>query len=132
VASVEQLTCAVLGKKGTEKENSLLKYLRSLTTVTSRNILIAAARRCQKIAQDILYNVLGQHKLDNAFFQISFGDSLGGIFGSTPTYIMHALEEGIIEYITDTFLTPMTDTMAAMLDAYVEKILGPTSSRCHN
>jgi hypothetical protein len=96
VASVEPLTCAVLGNKGTEKELSWLEHLQILTTVTSRNILKAAARRCQKIAQDILYDVLGQHKLDNAFFQVSFGDSFWGSFGSTPTDLMHALEEGII------------------------------------
>ncbi len=103
-----------------------------MNTQTLRNTLVSAAKRRKKIARDILYGALGQHQVDNAFFPISFGDSLCGIFGSTPTDLMHALEEGIIKYITDTFLTPMPDSMASMLDAYVEKILGPTSSRCHN
>ena len=96
------------------------------------NTLKAASSRHQKIARDILYGVLGQHKVDNAFFGVSFGDSPCGIFGSTPTDLMHALEERIIKYITDTFLTVLPDTMAARLDAYVERLLGPTSSRCHN
>jgi hypothetical protein len=103
-----------------------------LNTVTLRNTLIAAAKRRKKIARDILYGALGQHKVDNAFFPISFGDSLCGIFGSTPTDLMHALEEGVVKYITETFLTLMSDTMAELLDAYVEKLFGPTSSRSYN
>ncbi len=86
-----------------------------------RNTLVSAAKRRKKIARDILYGALGQHQADNAFFPISFGASCCGIFGSTPTDLMHALEEGIIKYITDTFLTPMPDSMASMLDAYVKR-----------
>jgi hypothetical protein len=131
---VEQLTLAVFGFKGsgTEKETVSVEFLWSLPTAAGKTNLKAAAKRRQRIARDILHCALGQHRVDNAFFPISFGDSLHGIFGSTPTDLMHVLEEGIIKYMTDTFLTPMSDTMAAMLDAYVEKILGPASSRCHN
>ena len=83
----------------------------------------SACSRRQKIARDILHGALGQHKVGNAFFPISFGNSPCGIFGATPTDLMHALEEGIIKYITDTFLAPMPDKMASWLDAYVEKCL---------
>jgi hypothetical protein len=34
-------------------------------------------------------------------------------------------KRALFKNINDTFLTPMADTMAAMLDAYVEKIPGP-------
>ena len=48
------------------------------------------------ICREVLHHVLGAHVVDNAFFQIDFGNNPRGIFGATPTDPMHAFEEELV------------------------------------
>ena len=58
----------------------------------------------------ILKKVLSSHVVDNSFFKLKFGScNISGIFGATPTNLMHAFEEGVIPYFMEVVIDPMPD-----------------------
>jgi hypothetical protein len=41
-----------------------------------------------------------QHRVDNVFNSLTLADPVHGIFGATPTEIMHVVRGGVLEKIT--------------------------------
>ncbi len=77
---------------------------------------------------NILDKIFSSHRLLNAWDDIDFGnDGNFGIYGSTPTDMMHAFEEGIIPYILQILLEPMPLSMQSDIDLYMECILSKSN-----
>jgi Plavaka transposase len=57
-----------------------------------------------------------QHKLDNAFQHVEFGDPTRGIFGATPVETMHGYRKGMIEVVTFMVLENVPTSKKAALD----------------
>ena len=57
-----------------------------------------------------------QHRLDNAFRHIVFGDPTRGIFGATPVETMHGYRKGMIEVVTYMVLDNVPASKKAALD----------------
>jgi len=78
----------------------------------------------------IASEVYGCHQIRNAFDDIDFGnDGGGGIYGSTPTDMMHAFEEGIVPYILHVLFDPMSPKLLSEIDLYMDSILSKESLR---
>ena len=57
-----------------------------------------------------------QHRLDNAFQHVEFGDPSRGIFGATPVETMHGYRKGMIEVVTFMVLENVPKSKKAVLD----------------
>jgi hypothetical protein len=57
-----------------------------------------------------------QHRLENAFHHVEFGDPTRGIFGATPVETMHGYRKGMIEVVTFMILENVPSSKKAALD----------------
>ena len=69
-----------------------------------------------KICTEVLSKVFSAQLVNNSFFKVKFGLNPGGIFGATPTDLMHAFEEGIVPYFLKVFVEPLTKQQKLKLD----------------
>ena len=60
-----------------------------------------------QICRKVLEKVFSSHVVDNAFFKLNFGPNPSGIFGATPTDLMHAFEEGLVPYFLHVLIDPL-------------------------
>ena len=57
------------------------------------------------------------HRLDNAFYELRFVDpQIRGIFGATPTEVLHCLCKGVIEWCNQMCLGKLTTTRKTQID----------------
>ena len=42
--------------------------------------------------------------VENAFWNLDFGDNIHGIYGATPGETLHVFESGLVVYLTSFFL----------------------------
>ena len=89
----------------------------------------AGLTRRKAICTEILRVVLGSHVVDNTFFRVNTGDNPRGIFGLAPTDPMHAVEEGVIPYMVEVFISPLPDSAKKILDGIVEALFSKKSNR---
>ena len=85
-------------------------YLGNLDSAATKKCYQQYAARRQKICKSIIQKVFRNHVVKNAFFGIEFLKPSYGIFGHTPTDVMHCLEEGIFNYVHQIILDPLPDT----------------------
>jgi hypothetical protein len=140
---MEQITLSALGPETdpTNKEYSSAwdAYVREMigksgaTTKNAKGVLSrqydTVLRRRMEICRLILRQVLGSHVVDNAFFRVSFGNNPRGIFGATPTDPMHAFEEGLVPYLLEVIIDPLSDSQKKRLDAMVESLFSKSNNR---
>ena len=82
------------------------------------------------IGNKVLEKIFGCHRTKNAFENIDFGNNGGlGIYGSTPTDLMHAFEEGIIPYILHIVFDPMSNKLLSEIDIYMDSLLSKEKLR---
>ena len=60
----------------------------------------------------------------NAFREVDLGDNDLGIFGATPTDLMHAFLEGILKYALRLFVESLTPKQRAAIDTIVDDMMG--------
>ena len=70
----------------------------------------------KKVCREVLRVVFAQHTVDNAFFPLNMGPNPSGIFGATPTDLMHAFEEGVVPYLLDIIVDPLQPQDKTQLD----------------
>ena len=129
---MEMVTQSALGVKGTVKELEWQEYLnREVTNKSEKNLYQQYANRRSKICSGILYKVFRNHAIHNAFYGIKFLKPEYGIFGHTPTDIMHAIEEGIMKYVAQVFLGPLSQSVSSKLDNFAQKLLRKDQIRSH-
>ena len=126
---LEHLMQSAFGIKDTCKEEGWISFLNNLDSTTTKNHYQQYAKRRQKICRSIIEKVFRNHVVKNAFFGIDFLRSTHGIFGHTPTDVMHCLEEGIFKYIHQTILDPLPETQRKQLDSLVNSMM--TKNRTH-
>ena len=74
---------------------------------------------------------LCQHRHKSAFIGIEFGANDRGIFGATPTDLMHAFLEGVVKYIMREFGNQMTPSEKAEIDYLVDELFARHKSSEH-
>jgi hypothetical protein len=126
---IEQVTLAAMFDPSSKDKSEWNKHLHYLQTVRIRNKHLSSAKQRSCISTDILKKALGSHVINNAFFAVDFASEYG-IFGHTMTELMHLLEEGIIKCLVSVFMDPLSATVLADLDIYVNKLLGGKANRC--
>jgi hypothetical protein len=105
------------------------KHLGHLRTGQIKNKHLSSGKERTQTSTEILKKTLVNHAVNNMFFSIDFASEYG-IFGHTMADIMHLLEEGIIKYLVSVFLEPLSASVLAVLDIYVNKLLGGKANRC--
>ncbi len=68
--------------------------------------------------EESLHN-LSQHKCDLAFFGMDFGGCPFGVFSAQPPCILHALCEGLVNYLVQSFLDKLLPWQKSLIDAKV-------------
>ena len=56
------------------------------------------------------------HWLDNAFYELPFVDQIRGIFGATPSEVLHCLRKGVIEWCNQLCMGKLTTTRKTEID----------------
>lgn len=74
-----------------------------------------------KLGNDDAMQLYSQYKVDLAFNRVSFGGDSQGICGATPTEIMHALNQGLMQYVAQIFLSQLSDSYQNELDKLAGK-----------
>ena len=69
-----------------------------------------------QICRKVLEKVFSSHVVDNAFFKLNFGPNPSGIFGATPTDLMHAFEEGLVPYFLHVLIDPLPQSDKDVLE----------------
>jgi len=79
----------------------------------------------ENIVNDIMVNLqqLSTQLHQSAFCNIWFGDNPNGIYGATPTDLMHAFLHGIILYVVKLILNLFTNQEKAYLDKLCDRTL---------
>ena len=77
----------------------------------------------ESISDQILHKVLGYHALDNAFYNIDFGEG-GSVHRSTVADDLHTIREGIIVMVLKVVFGLMSDGNRSHLDSYVKNLFG--------
>ena len=126
---IERVTRAAMFDPSNTDRSEWNKHLHCLRTGQIRIKHLSSAKRRRRISTEILKKALGSHAVNNAFFAVDFASEYG-IFGHTMADLMHLLEEGIIKYLISVFLDPLSATVLANLDIYVNKLLGGKANRC--
>ena len=120
---LEHLIQSAFGIESTQKEEMWNLYLSSMESAQKRNLMEQYANRRKKICNNIVKKVFRNHCIKNAFFGINFLNPKFGIFGHTPTDIMHCLEEGIMSYVQNVILNPLPDSTCKELDHFINTIM---------
>ena len=60
----------------------------------------------------------------NTFWEVNLGDNNLGIFGATPTDLMHAFLEGILKYALCLYAESLTPKQQAAIDTLVDNMMG--------
>jgi len=66
---------------------------------------------------------LSTHMHTSAFLHVWFGENPNGIYGATPTDLMHAFLHGIIPYVIKIILSPFNNANKHCLDDLVDTTL---------
>jgi hypothetical protein len=134
---IEKLTRAALGPEYTglkmkrwSTASPWLAYLSHLhdangITLTEGRKYVRTLHKRMSVATSVLSKVMGSHVVDNAWFDVDFGPFARGVFGATPTDLMHAFEEGIIPYILEVIIGYLSDSKKEELDQLVISMMGP-------
>jgi len=89
-----------------------------------------AARRIREATDEL--NLMSSVVALNAFREIGFGGDKRGVYGSTPTDLMHAFQSGWLRYLVKLALDPLTPTQKKELDDLVDELfVGLRSSEKH-
>ena len=65
------------------------------------------------------YSSISFHDIDNALYDVNFGDETHGIFGATPGEPLHILEMQLLEIIADAFVS----TLPASSELFLQKTI---------
>jgi len=132
---MEKLTIAALGppddERNPDNDNENTRFHRFLSTKDKKDhghykrLLNARMLICQ----DVLKKVFSSHPVDNAFFKLDWGPNLRGIFGATPTDLMHAFEEGVVEYFLKVILDPLPEGEQSKLDEIATHFFAGNNNR---
>lgn len=68
-------------------------------------------------------NMLSFHKVDNAFYDVEFGDEIHGILGATLGEPLHILGQGLHIYHMQEFQGDMSDASWCILNTYVKHVV---------
>ena len=71
-----------------------------------------------------LLHEMSQHCHTSAYIDIFFGANPHGIFGATPTDLMHAFLEGALKYLIRLYVDPLPPSNKADFDFWVDHVLG--------
>ena len=83
----------------------------------------------QKICDQVLHKVFGEHSLDNAYAEIDLGSHHHGINGATVSDILHTLQAGTIPRLVKTIIGVMTDSQKSVIDSLVEELFSGGNNR---
>ena len=83
----------------------------------------------ERLATDILREVLGSHSFISPFDNLEFGDNPGGIHRATVTDILHTIEEGLIPNLLAVFYGLMPAGTRGRIDELVEKLFSKGRNR---
>ena len=98
-------------------------FLNKKTQKTERDFLIGLREKREKIADEILWKVLGSHSVDNAFNGMDFGSNgHGRINRATVADILHSVEEGLVHYVIALLFDQLTGTEKEKIDEFVESM----------
>jgi hypothetical protein len=86
-----------------------------------------AHTKMRREALDKLHS-MSQHRHTSAFLGIDFGANKHGIFGATPTDLMHAFLEGVIKYLVRIFVDPVKPKQKAVFDFWIDEVFGNLKS----
>ena len=123
-AAIERLTIAALGPEptnGVHDPNKWTAFLRAGTTQAEKIYKKRLATRI-KICNNILHDIFSQHTVDNAFFKVSFSNNKRGLMGASAVDLMHAVEEGIIPYLLEIVLDPLSEGLKEKVDQLADEI----------
>jgi hypothetical protein len=84
-------------------------------------------RQIQQNAQTRLAQ-MSTHAVRNAFSNICFGGDPRGIYGATPTDLMHAFNEGLLKYCMKVIFDRIPPSKKAKLDDLVDKVFAKQCS----
>ena len=90
-----------------------------------RNML----QRRMRVCGETLKVIFCQHVVDNAFFPLDMGPNPQGIFGATPTDLMHAFEEGVVPYLLEIIIDPLDQTHKSTLDRAASQLFAGNNRR---
>ena len=124
--NLEKVIRAALGVEGIVEENDWNIHLMSLGTQEERSKMKSCASRRKRICSYIVEQVYRNHVIKNAFFGLEFLNKEFGIFGHTPTDVMHCLEEGIMKYVQKITLDLLPSSIRSQLDQFVNSFLAKT------
>ena len=79
-------------------------------------------KRCKEHRRKL--HSMSQHRHDSAFVDVWFGENKMGIFGATPTDLMHAFLEGVVKCVVRLFVDPLTDSAKADFDFWMDHVFG--------
>ena len=84
----------------------------------------------EKICASVLDKIFSSHVVDNAFLKLKFGNrNVSGIFGATPTDLMHAFEEGVVPYFMEVVVDPMPESQKKILDNIIADLFTENNNR---
>ena len=116
--AMEKLTIAALGPSPQEEPSKFQMFLEEeFRLKRDRGKMAKLLGHRKRICSRVLKEVFSSHVVDNAFFKLDMGPNPAGIFGGTPTDLMHAVEEGFIPCLLSVIVDPMTDTQKEVLNS---------------
>jgi hypothetical protein len=83
----------------------------------------------QKICNQVLHKVFGEHSLDNAYAEVDLGSHHHGINGATVSDILHTLQAGTTPRLVKTIIGVMTDSQKNLIDRLVEELFSGGNNR---
>ena len=136
--AMERLTVAALGPEpiadpplgqNTSPFEWYMERKQGVTTATGMESANKLLRQRQKVCERILKEVFSSHVVDNAFFKVDMGPNPAGIFGATPTDLMHAFEEGVVPCLLAVIIDPLPASQKYILDEIASSLISGNNCR---
>ena len=127
--AIEKLTISGFGPPADEAEHTTFHRYVSSQDKKSQACFRRLLNHRMKICQGVLHRVFSSHLVDNAFYKLYYGPNPRGIFGATPTDMMHAFEEGVVQYFLNTVINPLEDSKQKVLDDIANDFFSGNNNR---
>jgi Plavaka transposase len=83
----------------------------------------------ERLATDVLRQILGSHSFLSKFDELEFGENPGGIHRATGADILHTVEEGLIPNLLEVFYGLMPPNTRGKIDDLVEQLFSKGRNR---
>jgi hypothetical protein len=131
-SDVDKLQALALGP-AVEEGEELLAAPSSRSAMRNRGVIQSSTTEA-KLQQDAesKLRLISAHAVRNAFRNVCFGGDPRGIYGATPTDLMHAFNEGVLKYCMKEIFERIPPSKKARLDDVVDKVFRNQRSSLRN